>query len=93
VPLVCSDIPENKQVFADEESLYFKTGDEADLAEKLNWVFSHPQEAQAIADKGYDRLLRDYNWERLSERYARLYYWLIDNKKPLNREDVSAQGL
>ncbi len=88
VPLVCSDIPENTQVFSPDETLYFKTGDENDLAEKLDWVFNHHDEAQAIAGRAYERLMRDYNWEKLSERYARLYLWLIENKKPLNRDDL-----
>ncbi len=92
VPLVSSDIPENKQVFNDDESLYFKSGDAGDLAEKLNWVFNHPEEAQAVANKGYARIMRDYNWEKLSERYARLYRWLIENKKPLNRNDSPEEG-
>ncbi len=87
VPLICSDIPENTQVFNLKETLYFKTGDKSDLAEKLDWVFNHPLEAQVIAGMAYERLVRDYNWEKLSEQYARLYLWLIENKKPLNRDD------
>ena len=43
VPIVCSDIPENTAVL-DEHALYFRSGDTADLAEKLQWALDHPEE-------------------------------------------------
>lgn len=92
VPLICSDIPENTQVFSRDETIYFKTGDENDLAQKLQWVFSHPAEAQQVADKGFNRLKTDYNWALLSQKHAELYHWLITNKKPLNRGDAPVKG-
>ena len=42
-PLICSDIPENTQVFTDEEVLFFRNKDADDLAEKFSWAEKHPQ--------------------------------------------------
>ncbi|MGM0377553.1 MAG: glycosyltransferase family 4 protein, partial [Bacteroidota bacterium] len=85
VPLICSDIPGNRQVFTDDETFFFRSGDSSDLAEKIRYVLDHPREANEVARKGYERLEKEYNWEHLSRRYAGIYDWLIQNKKPLNR--------
>ncbi|MFW6268286.1 MAG: glycosyltransferase family 4 protein [Marinilabiliaceae bacterium] len=87
VPLICSDIPGNRQVFNDDETFFFRSGDASDLAVNIRYVLDHPGEARKVARKGYERLEKEYNWEHLSRRYAGIYDWLIQNKKPLNRGD------
>lgn len=87
VPVICSDIPGNTQVFDSDEVLYFKSGDVSDLAAKIEFVVSGNQKAREIAKKGYDRVLEDYNWVKLAEKYNTIYSWLITNEKPLNRND------
>ncbi|MFW6042744.1 MAG: glycosyltransferase family 4 protein [Marinilabiliaceae bacterium] len=92
VPLVCSDIPENMQVFDCNETFYFRSGDADDLARKITYVLANESEAEKVARLGYKRLQRDYNWSELSRRYANIYNWLIENNKPLNHDDTMIQG-
>lgn len=88
VPIICSDIPENQQVFDSDEVIFFEKGNSLDLANKLEWVFNNPEEAARYADRAFDRLVRDYNWENLSLVYHELYQWLINKKRPLNNDET-----
>ena len=92
VPLICSDIPENLQVFEDSETFFFKTGDSDDLAIKIKRVLDNEVVARSVAEKAYQRLKEDYNWETLSRRYAYIYNWLIEKNKPLNQGEPEFKG-
>ena len=46
-PIICSDIPENTQVFEEHEVLYFKDKDDNDLAKKLQWALKNEEEMKA----------------------------------------------
>jgi glycosyltransferase involved in cell wall biosynthesis len=92
IPVICSDIPENTQVFDEGEVLFFKTGDSDDLSDKVKYVAENEEAAADIAEKGYTRLRRDYDWTQIAGRFAAIYDWLIENKKPLKRGDHSLQG-
>ncbi|GAB4419859.1 MAG: glycosyltransferase family 4 protein [Bacteroidia bacterium] len=72
-PLVCSDIPENTSVFDDEEVLYFRNKDAADLAAKLEWAFAHPNEMEDKARAARQRVLDEYDRAVVVENYIRLY--------------------
>lgn len=76
-PLICSDIPENKDVFTEHEVLFFKTGDSKDLAEKLEWALSNEEQMKKKAEKAYTKLSKEYLWERISRQYNKLYQELI----------------
>ena len=92
IPVICSDIPENVQVFDEGEVLFFKTGDAEDLSGRIKYVIENNEAAQEVARKGYDRLRRDYDWQHIADRFASIYHWLIEHKKPLKRGDNSLQG-
>jgi len=92
IPVICSDIPENTQVFDEGEVLFFKTGDADDLSGKIKYVAEHEKVGAEIAERGYERLRRDYDWKQIAGRFAEIYYWLIENKKPLKRGDHSLRG-
>ncbi|PWD98990.1 glycosyltransferase family 4 protein [Marinilabilia rubra] len=92
VPVICSDIPENEQVFDEGEVFFFKTGEPDDLAKKINYALENREIAEAVARRGYERLRKDYDWETLAQRYADIYNWLIEHKKPLNRNNDAFQG-
>lgn len=93
IPLICSDIPENVQVFDDNETFFFRSGNSDDLAMKIESVLKNPSQANEMAEKAYNRLKTDYNWENLSRRYAYIYHWLIEKNKPLNQGEPEFKGL
>jgi glycosyltransferase involved in cell wall biosynthesis len=92
IPVICSDIPENTQVFDGGEVLFFETGNADRLSDRIHYLLENKEEGDAIAQRGYQRLLRDYDWKKIAGRFADIYYWLIENKKPLKRGDDALQG-
>ncbi|MCB9186209.1 MAG: glycosyltransferase family 4 protein [Flavobacteriales bacterium] len=72
-PLICSDIPENKEVFNDEETLFFRTEDAADLAEKITTALNEPQVMRKKCEMAYAKLHREFSWVSIAQRYSELY--------------------
>ena len=73
VPIICSDIPENRDVFNDEEVLFFKVKDAMDLSEKIKYASYHPDEMKIFALKAYDRLQKSYLWKNIAEEYKTIF--------------------
>ena len=79
-PVICSDIPENKNVFNKDEILFFKNKVVNDLSEKILWALDHLELMHDKADKAYLRLEREYNWEHIAQTYSENYKQLIATK-------------
>jgi len=73
VPLICSDIEENIAVFNNNEVLYFKTGDEFDLSEKIKWAKNNPEKMNKYAVNAYQKLQTSFKWEMIANQYKRIY--------------------
>ncbi|MFB3887069.1 MAG: glycosyltransferase family 4 protein [Thermodesulfobacteriota bacterium] len=72
VPIVCSDIPANQAVLP-EGTIYFDSGDENDLEEKLRWALTHPEEMRERALKTQTFVRQNFSWDRIARQYDRLY--------------------
>jgi len=69
VPIICSDISENRDVFNATEVLFFKVNDVRDLSNKIAYASKNPEIMNDFADKAYQRLTKDYLWSKISEEY------------------------
>lgn len=78
VPVICSDIVQNTDVFSPEEMLFFRSGDAADLAAKLSWALEHPDEMKGFSAKAFEKLLREYQWSTISRQYDALFRRVIE---------------
>ncbi len=76
-PMICANIPENKDVFSDEEILYFENSNSDDLARKIEWAQDNYLTMQDKAEKSYSKLKSDYQWEDIAKKYASIYDKLI----------------
>lgn len=76
-PIIASDIPENKQVFENDEVLYFKSKDARDLADKLKFALQNKSEMAVLGQKSQHRVNQDYRWDQIAQRYADLYDDLV----------------
>ena len=77
VPIICSNIVENKDIFNDEEVLFFDVGDACDLSEKIEWARKNQEEMIEKAERAYTKLKENYTWEEISEKYSSLYKSLL----------------
>lgn len=76
-PVICSDISENTVVFDETEALHFKNKDADDLAIKLEWALNNMETMRTQAEKAYNKLKSDYNWENLALKYNELFMSLL----------------
>ena len=72
VPTIYSDIPEN-EVVAAGIGFSFKVSDSADLAEKLEYLLLHPEEAERIGRKAMEKVRADHSWKAIAQQYHDLY--------------------
>lgn len=72
-PVIASDIPENKQVFRDDEVLYFKTKDSDDLAQKLEFALGNPENMKKMGLNCQKRVFDDYLWSNIAMLYSQIY--------------------
>ena len=78
-PIIASDIPENTQVFSDEEVLYFTSKDSDDLSEKIKFALSHKAEMEQLGIKARNLVYSDYLWPKVAAQYAQVYDSLLKN--------------
>jgi glycosyltransferase involved in cell wall biosynthesis len=75
--VLASDIPENEEVLLDSgaapRGIMFRSGDAADLREKLQSLIDHPEEAERLRSVGRSFVVERYDWNRVADRTARVY--------------------
>jgi len=76
-PILCSDIPENKDVFSTEEVLYFETNNSSDLAKKIEWAINNESKMLAKSGKLFKKLKDNFQWKVIALQYFELYHQLI----------------
>ena len=68
VPVVCSDIEENR--YLGEDAIYFASGNSDSLVEKLNWVLENPESVIQITSRAQEKIRREYSWDTIAESYV-----------------------
>jgi glycosyltransferase involved in cell wall biosynthesis len=71
--IICSDIPENKTVFPNNEVLYFKNKDAKDLSDKINWAIQNSVDMEILSKKTADFVIENYSWKSIVKEYEKLY--------------------
>jgi len=71
-PILFSDIPENLEA-ARGVGVSFRSGDVADLKEKLRYCLDHPDELEEMGKRARERVLKDYHWDDIVQRHAEFY--------------------
>jgi glycosyltransferase involved in cell wall biosynthesis len=69
--ILVNDTPENREV-AGEVGLWFRAEEPGTLAERMDWVRGHPEEARALGRAAGERAARLFSWERVADQYAGL---------------------
>jgi len=75
-PVVASDLSSTMAYFPTDSLVYYKAGDDEDLAAKLAYVFAHPEEMDARVDAATE-VYETYRWERERKKYLGVYQSLL----------------
>ena len=76
VPVIGSDSGEIPHVIK-QDGLVFPEGNDEAFAEKLATLIDHPEQQQALAEKGYHRAMAEYTNEALAKRQLNFYETLF----------------
>jgi glycosyltransferase involved in cell wall biosynthesis len=69
--ILVNDTPENREV-AGDVGIWFRAEEPGTLAERMDWVRGHPEEARALGKTAGERAARLFSWERVADQYAGL---------------------
>ena len=72
VPLLCSDIVENKYIVK-SDAVKFRKSDVEDLEVNLKWCINNPDDIRNIAIKGKTRILNEYSWDKVVESHIKVF--------------------
>jgi len=76
VPVICSSIQENRDIFSDDEVYFATPNDPDDFADKIKSVMQNYHLAKTKAKKAQEKLEKNYTWENIAKEYAVLYNML-----------------
>lgn len=79
VPVIVSDIPENKSLLAFPGTLFFKSANPDDLGKKIIWTMENYDQAHKIAGRLKDYVFTEYSWKKIAYAYRHLYDEMINN--------------
>jgi glycosyltransferase involved in cell wall biosynthesis len=75
-PVVASRLDSMAAYFPEDAIVYFEPGDDLDLAEKLKFVFAHPEEMAARIEH-CSQVYETYRWAREKRKYLGAYHSLL----------------
>lgn len=73
VHMICSDIPENTQIFNNEEMLFFRSKDAKSLSQKIHYALNNKKEMDHKADLSKRKIASKFSWKSICKQYAALY--------------------
>lgn len=77
LPVICSDIKENRSIFNENEVLFFKTGNTVDLSLKIQWAYDNYNLMVNKSEQAYNKLKENYKLEIIAEKYSKIYSRLV----------------
>jgi len=76
IPFVASDFPLWRQI-GEGAGLFVDPRDPDAIAQAIQWLLTHPREAQAMGERGRHLVETRYNWEQEAQELLRLYARLL----------------
>ena len=76
-PIICSDITENRDMFSEDEVLFFSLEKTNDLDNIINWALDNYDIMKNKAENAYSRVLKSNNWNNIKDEYKKIYNSLI----------------
>ncbi len=78
LPVVVSDIPDWRDIVNNAKcGIIVDPMDTEAISEAIRWLLEHPQDAQAMGERGRKAVIDHYNWDREKESLLELYQKLL----------------
>ena len=76
IPFVASDFPHWREL-GEGAGLFVNPLDPQAIAQAIDWLLMHPEEAEAMGRRGRELVLKKYNWEAEAQKLLMLYERLL----------------
>jgi glycosyltransferase involved in cell wall biosynthesis len=76
-PIICSEIIENRDIFSDDEVLFFTLEKMNDLDNKIKWALNNYDIMKNKAEKAFHHVKRTNNWNNIKNEYKMIYNSLL----------------
>lgn len=73
VPVIASNIPQNTEVFGDDEMLFFQSGDSNSLKNSILFAFDNYDAMLDKAEKAYQKVIINHDWDKIANDFASIY--------------------
>ena len=74
IPVIATDIPFWREIIENVEcGLLVQYDDPKKIAKAIDWIISHPKEAEIMGRNGRKAVLEKYNWEQEEKKLIKLY--------------------
>ncbi|MGC8899623.1 MAG: glycosyltransferase family 4 protein [Candidatus Micrarchaeia archaeon] len=77
IPVLASNIPENREVLAEMEELLFACDDEIDLAKKIDWIFGLSTKEREVIGQRLKQISRRYSKDKVVRAYTEVLNAII----------------
>lgn len=82
LPVIASDFPLWREIIqASGSGLLVDPEDPEAIAEAMQWILDHPEEAEAMGQRGRDAVEQHYNWNAEAAKLIELYEELLNTNK------------
>lgn len=79
IPVIASDFPLWRSIVEDADcGILVDPKDPDAIADAMRWMYDHPEEAEAMGQRGREAVLRTYNWSNEEEKLLTFYASLVD---------------
>ncbi len=78
--IICSDIPQNRYGIA-QYGTYFRSGDTADLAAKLQWSLDAPDQLAERAAAGSQHVADEFSWDKVVDDHVQIFAGLAEHRE------------
>jgi glycosyltransferase involved in cell wall biosynthesis len=76
-PIICSNIIENKDMFNENEVLFFSLDKDGDLENKITWAVENFGKMKIKAKNALKRIKKSNNWNSIKNEYKMIYDSLL----------------
>lgn len=78
IPIIASNIPQNTDVFENDEVLFFDVSNADDLKNKLLFAFDNYDILIKMSDKAHKKIIKNHNWGFIAKKYSSIYDDIIN---------------
>ncbi len=80
LPLIASDFPFWRKILGPTQcALFVDPMNPQAIADAIEYILRHPEEAEAMGKRGQAAVLKTYNWDYEAEKLVNLYSGLVDS--------------